>query len=200
MQEFKEKVLAEIIKYSKAYKTNLVDFEYLLLSKNFEENKFYIIACEKDNFLHLTGVRTSLKAGEFFDKAYNNTLSIDDFHFGMNENRQKYIKGVVRQKVRFLGEMTRIFTYKNLHFQENFRKNKIRCDLATSDLKCTLGFIGKKKARPMTLLAGNKLSSAKKIDLILKRKKGMKKFSKIVYGNNDLLVEFKDSLSDYNII
>ncbi len=200
MQSFKDRVLVEVIKYSKLYKKNLVDYEYLILSNNFKYKDFYIIHCKAENYMHLTGIRSNLKAVTFFNKCINNTLTEDDINFGKNTQKQKHIKGTIRRKIKILDSMVNIFSNKELYFQEKFKKNKVYCDIATSESKCTLGFIGKSKSRPMTLLSGNILSNPQKIDLILKRKKGQKKFTKIVYGNKNLLEEYKNNLEKYNIL
>ena len=44
----------------KLYLINYLDYEYLVCSKAFKDNDVYIIAANKDNYLHLTGVKTKL--------------------------------------------------------------------------------------------------------------------------------------------
>ena len=50
----------------------------------------------------------------------------------------------------------------------------------------------------MTLLKGNELNSskAKKLDLVLRRKAGETKFSKIIIGDTEQLLENKSVLSE----
>lgn len=58
--------------------------------------------------------------------------------------------------------------------EEDFEKNRIRCALAAGNASTTLGFVVAGKAKPMTLLKGNELNTAKakKLDLVLRRKSG----------------------------
>jgi len=58
--------------------------------------------------------------------------------------------------------------------EEDFAKNRIRCSLAAGNASATLGFVVVGKAKPMTLLKGNELNTAKakKLDLVLRRKSG----------------------------
>ena len=82
--------------------------------------------------------------------------------------------------------------------EEDFEKNRIRCALAAANSSVTLGFVVAGRAKPMTLLKGNELSSAKakKIDLVLRRKSGESRFTEILIGDGERLVEHKDVLSD----
>lgn len=80
-KSFKENVLALICNGAKTYKTVFLDYEYEVTSEAFSFQKSYIISATKSNFLHLTGVNTNLTAKQFFEKALNKTLSLDDFDF-----------------------------------------------------------------------------------------------------------------------
>ena len=42
-----------------------VDFEYLICSAAFVKNEYYIASAYEDNYLHLTGLHTSLDAATF---------------------------------------------------------------------------------------------------------------------------------------
>lgn len=82
--------------------------------------------------------------------------------------------------------------------EEDFEKNRIRCSLAAGNVSATLGFIVAGNAKTMTLLKGNELNSskAKKLDLVLRRKAGETKFSKIIIGDTEQLLEHKSVLSE----
>ena len=75
---FKTRVLNTIIQCAKQYNTFYVEQNHLLVSNAFKKKPYYIIQAEKDNFLHLTGVSTSLSAVDFFDKAMDGTLAESD--------------------------------------------------------------------------------------------------------------------------
>lgn len=82
--------------------------------------------------------------------------------------------------------------------EEDFEKNRIRCSLAAGNVSATLGFVAAAKAKPMTLLKGNELnlSKAGNLDLVLRRKVGETKFSEIIIGTNEQLVQYKSSLNE----
>lgn len=68
-ESFKEHVCMEIIKAAKQYKKIYVDYEYLICSEAFIKKDYYIIAAEKDNFQHLTGVHSKINAQSFLIRA-----------------------------------------------------------------------------------------------------------------------------------
>ena len=80
--------------------------------------------------------------------------------------------------------------------EEDFKKNRIRCSLAAANVSATLGFVVAGKAKPMTLLKGNKLNSAKakKLDLVLRRKSGESKFTERLIGDGERLAKHKETL------
>ena len=172
---FKDNVLSAICKGAQKYKKVFLDYEYEVSSKSFTANKTYIISATKSNFLHLTGVNTSLSATQFFDKALNQTLTVNDFDFCKKGQTEKMVKGSVRRKVKFLTDLDKVFSDTTL-VEEKFVKNKISCSFAVSENSFTLGFIAAKKCLPQTLLKGNELNNPQKIDLIRRRKKGEKDF------------------------
>ena len=65
-KSFNERVKEVVIQCSKKYKKYYVDYEYLICSSVFTICSYYIIAAHKDNYLHLTGLHTSLDASNFF--------------------------------------------------------------------------------------------------------------------------------------
>ena len=76
---FKTRVLSTIIQCAKQYNAFYVEQNHLLVSDAFKKNPYYIIQAEKDNYLHLTGVSTSLSAREFFDKAMHTAVVLNFF-------------------------------------------------------------------------------------------------------------------------
>ncbi|MGP1611677.1 MAG: PBECR4 domain-containing protein [Catonella sp.] len=195
-KSFDDRVVGEIIRCSKLYKQNLTSYDYLIISESFKINEFYLIDCKCENYMHLTGVRTTLKPMDFFNKCIDESITTSDFICSVD----KHIKGTVRRKLKVLDNMVNIFSGKELFFEENFEKNKVICSLATSDLKCTLGFIGKSKIRPMTLLSGNTLRTNNKIELILRKEKEQSIFNEVVYGGWELKEKYYDILTKNNFI
>lgn len=78
---FKERIRLAMIEAAREYKETYIDYEYLICSEAFKEREFYIVNAKEDNFQHLTGVHSTLKPKEFFDKCYNGTLQEEDFDF-----------------------------------------------------------------------------------------------------------------------
>ena len=147
---FKKNILASICGGARQYKAVFLDYEYEICSKAFSAQGSYIISATKSNFLHLTGVNTNLTAEQFFDKAFDRSLTVDDFDFCKKGQSEKIVKGSVRRKVEFLPCLARIFSATTL-VEEGFEKGRISCTLAVSEDSFTLGFIAVPKCRPKTL-------------------------------------------------
>ena len=133
----------------------------------------------------------------FFEKCYSGSLQESDFDFCKNGQNEKEVKGSVRRKINSLPAIMSMFSV-GTSVEEDFEKNRIRCSLAAGNVSATLGFIVAGNAKPMTLLKGNELNSskAKKLDLVLRRKAGETKFSKIIIGDTEQLLEHKSVLSE----
>ena len=194
-KSFKERVKETVIQNAYSYKRYFLDYEYLLCSAAFVKNEYYIVSAYEDNYLHLTGLHTRLDAAMFFDKCYKGTLEENDFDFCKSGQNESEVKGSVRRKINFLPFIMNMFNV-GTFVEEDFEKNRIRCALAAGNVSATLGFVVAGKAKPMTLLKGNELSSAKakKLDLVLRRKSGESRFAEIVIGDGERLAEHKDAL------
>lgn len=197
-ESFKERVKNTIVQYSKLYKLYYLDYEYLVCSKAFKDNDVYIIAANKDNYLHLTGVKTKLPPTLFFDKCYNSTLTEQDFDFIQSGKSTKEIIGSVRRKINILPLIMNLFSGE-IFVEENFKKNNITCIIATGKKNFTFGFAGGKTAKPMTLLKGNVLDTekAKTIDLVFRKKKGEESFNDVFYGDKGKIPEYSEKLKNY---
>ena len=168
-----------------------------ICSKSFLRNEYYIISAHEDNYLHLTGLHTSLSASKFFEKFYDGTLEETDFDFEKDGQTESEVKGSVRRKINSLPSIMYMFSSGTM-VEEDFVKNRIRCALAAGNTSVTLGFVVTGKAKPMTLLKGNELDSskAKKIDLVLRRETGKQKFEDVIVGNAEMLNTYKDTIAE----
>ena len=195
-KSFKERVKETVIQNAYSYKRYFVDYEYLLCSAAFVKNGYYIVSAYEDNYLHLTGLNTRLDATTFFDKCYNGNLEEHDFDFCKSGQSESEVKGSVRRKINSLPSIMDIFNV-GTFVEEDFEKNRIRCALAAGNFSATLGFVVAGKAKPMTLLKGNELNSAKakKLDLVLRRKSGESKFTEMLIGDARRLAEHREVLS-----
>ena len=136
-----------------------------------------------------------MDATTFFEKCYEGSLEECDFDFCKNGQNEKEVKGSVRRKINSLPSIMNMFA-SGTSVEEEFEKNRIRCSLAACNVSATLGFIVVGNAKPMTLLKGNELNSAKarKLELVLRRRAGETKFSEIISGLCEQLVEYKVAL------
>jgi hypothetical protein len=196
-ESFKERVRRTVIECAKDYKSYFVDYEYLICSDAFLKNRYYIVDAHEDNYLHLTGVSTSMKQDTFFQRCLNGTLEEDDFSFEKAGQTESAIKGTVRRKIKALPDITNIFSGL-AQVEEDFKKNRIRCSFAAGTSVCTLGFSVSKRTRPMTLLSGDALDAtkAKPIKLVMRKPTGSDKFNEIVYGDLSVVQEYLPIIGD----
>ena len=192
-KSFKERVRMSMIELAREYKEKFVDYEYLVCSEAFKNNDYYLIAAEKDNFQHLTGVHALINPNSFFDKCYEGSLTQDDFDFLKKGHTEKAVKGTVRRKIQVLPEMMCLFE-KGLQAEECFQKNSIVCAFATTDGNFTLGFCDSVKTRPKSIIKGNELKNTHPVELILRRKSSDLKFNEIVYGNENMLNKYSKKI------
>lgn len=192
---FKARVKNTVIQYSGVYYTQFVCKDYLLISDAFHKKAYYILSAEKDNFLHLTGVTTSMSSSSFFDKCLNGSLEEDDFELTSHGQDEKASKGSIRRKIKSLSSIGSLISASS-YVEENFRKNKVYCSIASSDGSCTMGFIAVPKARPKTLLIGNELDNTKAmpIKIILMKNRNDILFDTLLAGNDD------DLATNYDLI
>ena len=167
--------------------------KFIKEQKDFGKDELVFI--EKDNFLHLTGVTTSLSPSSFFDKCLNGSLEEDDFDLTSHGQDEKASKGSIRRKIKSLPYIGGLISASS-YVEEDFRKNSVFCSIASSDGSCTMGFIAVPKARPKTLLIGNELDSAKAqpLKIILMKSRSDTLFDTVIAGNDN------DLVSNYELI
>lgn len=164
---FRKRVLNELKKCAKEY-SKLIGFDFIIQSNKFVNRDQYVIRCYEGNFLHLTGVKTNLKAVDFFKKCFEGTIT--EFDFDCDSSIE--IKGTVRHKISNLLQIGSFFE-RVIICQELFAKGRVFCLLASSDGMCTLGFTGGKGSlNPHTLLNKNQINLSEGItDLIIQKHK-----------------------------
>ncbi len=195
-ESFKGRVVETAISCASIYQEKFVEYDYLICSEAFEGSKCQEIKAETNNFLHLLGVNTSLSPDDFYQKCIDKSLVEDDFDFIKINQSEKSVKGSVRQKIKALPEMLNMFD-KELLAEKNFKKNKISCIFATADADFTIGFV--ETGRPKSLMRKNQLNEkkCKKVDLVLRKKRGEKTYSERIIGNESDLEKYKDSIGEY---
>ena len=139
----------------------LLDCEIVLQSQDFIEQSSYMLKFFKTNFLHLTGLKTSLSTEDFFLRCYAGTILESDYTLGPTNDRN-----TVKRKLKNLIHINDFFKSK-IMVQETFVKNKVVCKIATSDEKYTIGFVDAKYyLRPQTILANNHLDKSRPIYIV----------------------------------
>lgn len=195
---FKDRVRNIAINEARNYKQNFVDYQYLICSDAFQLKDYYIIDARTDNYQHLLGINSLIAAQDFYDKCYDGSLQETDFNFIKIGQDEKSVKGSVRRKIQSLPNMMNIFQSGNILVEETFVKNHVMCNIATSNLNCTLGFIDVLTCRPKSLLKGNELNlnRAKDVKLLLRKHNDKDKYDEIIIGNDKTIKEYHHFIAD----
>ena len=150
---FKEKVLHSILVGAQSYR-KLLGIDFKVFSPHFVQRQEYLLRFHEDNFLHLTGVLTSLSAKGFFQKAVDGTLSLEAFDCESSVS----LKGTVRCKARNIRDIGTLLD-RAVSVTEKLSSGRVYCFFAASDGSCTLGFVGGRILNPNTLLNKCKIDS-----------------------------------------
>ena len=85
----KQEAIRIVISCAEAYKTELLNRDLLVVSKaNNKHLNFLRVTFRKGNFLHLTGLKTDVKAARFFDMCVAHKLSPKVFEFALDGTTQ----------------------------------------------------------------------------------------------------------------
>lgn len=196
---FKERVKDAAVRNAPVYEDVFMKYEYLVCSEAFADG-CHIIKADKGNYLHLLGIHTALKPGDFFDKCIasgGEQLEEDDFDFNKPGRSEKSVKGSVRQKITALPKMLDLF-HQKLLAEDGFKKNEVECAFATTDNVFTLGFAS--SGRPKSLLKGNELdkNKQKNVDLVFRKIRGSSSlYEELIYGDKESVIKYKDSIKDF---
>lgn len=156
-KSFKENILPQLIAAAENY-SRLIQKTIILESGQFQFQSRYLLKFTETNFLHLTGMISSLNAKDFFARCLTRTIGMDDFSY--NETKHKTN---IKNKLRCLASITERFDGE-LMVQEQFVKNRIVCKIATADESFTIGFAdGHYCVYPKTILSKNHLDPEKPI-------------------------------------
>lgn len=151
-----------IVKAAQNYKDFLQDKHFLIIYQEKEIVKIVQIEFRGNHFLHLTGVRTKLSAGRFYEKCLNHKLSVDDFELDK--------KGKVQQKLMVLPFLHELL-YHNCMIGTFINSGIcIRADYFVGNTKAVLsvGFrYGKKMDFPVTLYKEDVRSLTKPTNKVL---------------------------------
>ena len=179
----KDDVLKTIIKSANLYKKNLVNKNFLIVSKNRNEPyNFWELIFEKKQFLHLVGVKTNLSSKHFYTKATTKKLSINDFEprtDGTTELKLAVLPTLMEFKnsVRMIG-----------HYLEDCSP-RLLTEVLAGNVRGALGFVPDEKSDlvPNTCLSCNTKvrSNSARIVLMLSKNFSDKEYSTIEYIAKD---------------
>lgn len=204
---FRSRAREVIIAGAIDYDDYFVNYDYLLVSEAFVKNKYYIVSAVETNYLHLTGVQTSLSPAQFFNKCVSSTAPLQESDFSIEKDPdpslpeaeqkklKKKAKGNIRRKIQALPNIKGIFHCPDTLVEEDFVKNRVHCTVAAQKEISTIGFIKASSSnpcsvKPNTLLKEQSLSpNAKPIKLVLRKKSGDAKFNEIIIGDEKILRE-----------
>lgn len=189
---FVERVCQSIIDNASVFAETFLKYDYLVCSQAFA-TKYHIITANERNYLHLTGVHTSMKPNDFFNKALSGKLVPADFDFIKPHVSEQSVKGSVREKIIALPQIDGFFS-QDLYATEGFMQNRMVGTFSTADASnfVTLGFV--QNGNPMSLLKGNKLkgNNIRNVDLVFQRDKNSDSslFSTITYGKSEAISSY----------
>ncbi|MCD8194690.1 MAG: PBECR4 domain-containing protein [Coprobacillus sp.] len=195
---FKEYIKQTLFSVAPLYHSYFAERKYLIISPTFKNRTFYIISSSDNNFLHLTGLDTTLNRYDFYKKCENKTLNDNDFAISYTTKYgTKVGKSTIEAKLSVLPDIIGIFN-QNVLIEEDFEKgNHVYCKVAFGKTYMTLGFDGDDYFSPKTLLKGQYIDSSKanKPILILSGPRKVEdKFDTIIVGDINIVKRYKDEI------
>ena len=177
----KKNVLKVIINSAKLYKNNLVDKNFLIVSKtNNTPYKFWELKFEKKQFAHLTGVKLNISSTYFYKKAISRSLSIKDFEPRSDGSTELKLE-VLPKLMEFKDSIRMIGDYDDC-------SPKLYTEVLAGNLQGALGFVTDEKSDlvPNTCLKCNTKLRSKPERIVLMLSK---KFYENEYCNIEYIAE-----------
>ena len=176
----KRKMLRDnTIKGARQYSHYLVDKDFLVLC---EDGRQYVLHFLKNDFRHLTGIKSNLKDDLFFQNSKKGHLDL-----GNIEEYQKYNWETLKSKSKGIAQIHKIL-YENIQnslFLINLHTNTRDFPVAikNTNINTCIGFVDSyHKARTLRKYnSSNKADSQKKISLIVAKKADMVLYNELVY-------------------
>lgn len=164
----KSEILSIITEAAAEY-SKLIGRSFCFESSLFLYKTRYVICFDGNNFLHLTGVKTHLKAKEFYGKCLDKTLTADDFETASPSDPNLMMH--IEMKMKNIGNIGMLVKGR-VSIEERYVRGKVRCVMAASNKKFTLCFTdgayhGKDALVPMSLLYGDTLHGGNVIENVV---------------------------------
>lgn len=122
--EDKTKLISELLKAKSIYDEHLLnkDFLYIFKNKITEKIESFEMKCIANNFLHLTGVDTTIKSADFYKRLSENRISLKEIGYKSN--------GTTKLKLEVFNRIPLLITSPvQVCFQDNFFTVKLRVDI-----------------------------------------------------------------------
>ena len=120
----KTRLMIELLKAKAIYDKYLLNKDFLYIFKNKLTSRIeaFEMKCIANNFLHLTGVNTKLKASDFYKRLNENRLSLEEIDYKTN--------GTTRLKLSIFDRVPLLITSPvQVCFQDNFFTLKLEVDV-----------------------------------------------------------------------
>lgn len=186
-------IIERINKASKQYKENFIGKTFLILY----EGKGIEIMFKADNFLHLCGVDTTLRAKDFYRKAIKAQLKENEIGFS---NMHPYILADI--KTQHLIDAFLLLKKESLVLTDVSTQTKTY-KLGTTDLEVVICFDSQFNDNgdvlnnvliPYSLrveeIANSKFNEIYEVDFVLSKETGMKEYNCIEFGNKTELKQY----------
>lgn len=128
-EEKKDAIKQQIISAAKAYSSNLAGRTFLYV---YGENYFEVLFLT-DRFLHLTGVESRLRAKDFYQKAKDGVLDVNQFYFTPNHSM-----GAAKKKLPCLNRLSELTTTM-VCIVKNLTTITLTYTIGVTNLEFTLG-------------------------------------------------------------
>ena len=128
-EEKKENIKRQIITAAKTYSLKLAGKTFLYVYGD----EYFEVLFKTDRFLHLTGVETRLHAGDFYQKAKDGTLDVNQFYFTPTHSM-----GSAKKKLPCLNRLPEL-TNTMVCVVKSFRTVTLTYTLGLTNLEFTLG-------------------------------------------------------------
>ena len=128
-EEKKENIKRQIITAARTYSLKLAGRTFLYVYGE----EYFEVLFKIDRFLHLTGVETRLRAGDFYQKAKDGTLDVNQFFF-----TQAHSMGSAKKKLPCLNRLPEL-TNTMVCVVKSLRTVTLTYTLGLTNLEFTLG-------------------------------------------------------------
>lgn len=177
----KKEALARVFSAATEYKNNLVDQSLLFICTDKHKLAYHLeVTFDASNFLHMTGVETSVKPQHFFEMCLDRRLTENDFEFSDD--------GTTPLKMIALPKLVKKNLSANMLGDYNMAQPKLYTEKIAGGVYACVGFIRTGKYGryvPNTVLEGDirkRVKQADRIVLTYRKKRGEEKYSEIVYA------------------